>query len=83
MITLWEVKEEEVIGFDRRKNLGLHHLAIKVGSLDKLEQVYRKVKELEGVKIEFGPRKLEGMGLTQMMCYEPSGIRIEFTHHSE
>jgi hypothetical protein len=31
-----------------------------------------------GVRIEFGPEPLRGGPMMHMMCYEPSGIRVEF-----
>lgn len=82
LITLWKAKTESPTSFDRRTNIGLHHLALKVPSLEKLDEVYEVVKKIKGVKVEFAPRKLEGTGMSHMMCYDPSGCRVEFAHHS-
>lgn len=82
MLTVWKAKADLPNPFDRRKNAGLHHLAIKVSSLDALQKVHRIVSSMPEVKIEFKPNPIAGTPLTHMMCYEPSGVRIEFTHHA-
>ena len=75
--------------FDRRKNVGLHHLAIKVSSLTALDEVYAAIQSVPGVCVDgedaFGPEKLNGTSLTHGMVFEPSGNRIdcEFTFHAE
>lgn len=83
MLTIWEVKNSPHVDFDRRTNVGLHHLAIKVPTLDALKKIYCKVKRYPGAKVEFSPRQIENTPLTHMMCFEPCGCRIEFTHHAE
>ena len=82
MVTLWQT-DEGATPFDRRKNVGLHHLAIKVPSLEALQQAYDTVMAIDGVKSNFGPEAIEGMPLTHAMVFEPSGNRIEFTYHAE
>lgn len=81
MITLWQtVNGEQATPFNRKTNVGLHHLAFQVDSQEKLNQLYQKLKATPGIKIEFSPENL-GSGPTQhMMIYEPSGNRIEFIH---
>ena len=84
MLTLWKT-DEDYIPFNRRKNTGLHHLALKVPSIQALNDAYEAVSKVEGVRTTgegaFGPQKLEGTGLTHAMLYEPSGNRIELTYH--
>jgi lactoylglutathione lyase len=80
MITLWQT-DDAATPFDRRKNVGLHHLAIKVPSLEALQTVYDTVAAMEGVKTDFAVQALTGTSLTHAMVFEPSGNRIEFTHH--
>ena len=83
LITVWRLKTETPTPFNRTKNSGLHHLALKVPSLEALDNVYDIVKGIEGVKIEFSPKVMDGApNLSHMMCYEPNGIRVEFTYHS-
>ena len=67
-----------VVGFDRRGNVGLHHLALGVRSLADLEAIAERLSTYPGVKIEFIP-ELVGKGPRRhMMCHEPGGLRIEF-----
>ncbi|WP_440981501.1 VOC family protein [Shinella sumterensis] len=62
-LTLWEVKDQtNYQGFDRRHNVGLHHLALKVLALDDLHLLYERIKEWPSVTTEFGP-ELSGAGL--------------------
>jgi len=77
MITLWAAKKDNPKKFDRKENIGLHHLALAVESFAELDAVYDKIKE-HGLKIEFSPELLRSGPARHMMCYEPSGIRIEF-----
>ncbi|GAB1267321.1 hypothetical protein NBRC116493_05740 [Aurantivibrio infirmus] len=78
-LTLWQVdKNLDIEEFDRRKNIGLHHLALDVQSEQQLIDIYEKLKTQDDVNIEFAP-ELVGQGPRKhMMCNEPGGIRIEF-----
>ena len=84
LITLWQT-DAHPVPFDRRKNIGLHHLAIKVSSRESLNVAYGLVKNIEGVRIDgegaFPPSALAGLPMTHAMVYEPSGNRIELTYH--
>lgn len=77
MVTLWAAKEQPVGEFDRRRNIGLHHLAFQVASASELDAVHEKLSA-HGVHIEFAPEQAGAGPARHMMCYEPSGIRIEF-----
>jgi len=79
MITLWEVKSTESNAFDKNQNVGLHHLALKVDSKDILYEIHHKVVD-HGSPVEFSPELLGDGPAMHMMCYDPSGIRIEFIH---
>lgn len=81
MITLWKTQTEQPVNFDRKLNVGLHHLALRVNSKEKLFQLH-DVFRAQGIEIEFGPTLLGEGPSMHMMCYEPSGIRIEF-HYAE
>ena len=78
-ITLWRVKNDKKrVEFNRAKNVGLHHLALSVESIEKLSELYKHLKMQNKITIEFAPENL-GKGPTQhMMIREPSGNRIEF-----
>ena len=77
MVTLWAIKESPSIHFDRRKNIGLHHIAFKVESEDDLNRLHQRLAD-HGTRIEFAPERLGQGAAKHMMCYEPSGIRVEF-----
>lgn len=81
MITLWQT-DAGATSFDRRKNVGLHHLAIKISSLNALQKAFDTVMSIDGVKSDFAPQELGGTPLTHAMVFEPSGNRIELTHHA-
>lgn len=76
MLTLWAT-EEKASSFDRRRNVGLHHLALRVKNQSVLMRVYGKLLSA-GINVEFAPTKVNGGPAMHMMCYEPSGVRIEF-----
>ncbi len=76
MLTLWQA-EAGARAFDRRRHVGLHHLALAVDSAAALEALHARLAAA-GVPIEFPPEPLRGGPARHMMCYEPSGIRVEF-----
>lgn len=77
MLTLWQAKSESPNKFDKNVNIGLHHLALSVNTFDDLNAIYNKISAHD-YKIEFAPELLRDGPARHMMCYEPSGIRIEF-----
>ncbi|TKY82122.1 VOC family protein [Pectobacterium polonicum] len=77
MLTLWQVQASEPVQFDRKNNVGLHHLAIKVDNKAALFEILEKLSAHK-INIEFAPSLINGGPAMHMMCYEPSGIRIEF-----
>ena len=76
MITLWQAADPaSATPFDRRQNIGLHHLALVASDLDAL---HASLKQRDDVEIEFAPESL-GQGPTRhMMCSIPGDIRVEF-----
>jgi len=76
-ITLWQT-EKAASAFDRRKNVGLHHVALRVPSLEALDAVFEKASAHPGVRVEFAPELLRGGPAKHCMLYEPSGLRLEF-----
>lgn len=78
-LTLWQVdKDLDNEAFDRRKNIGLHHLALEVSTEADLNALAEKLQRTETVKIEFMPEPVGAGPRKHMMCYEPGGIRVEF-----
>lgn len=77
MLTLWATKEQPSVGFDKNRNVGLHHVALRVASESDLHAVHERLMS-HGVPIEFAPELLRQGPAKHMMCYDPSGIRVEF-----
>jgi catechol 2,3-dioxygenase-like lactoylglutathione lyase family enzyme len=79
LVTLWQVKEESApVAFDRRKNIGLHHLALRAANEAAFGEILERVSAWPGVTVEFPPELLGSGPKRHMMIYEPGGIRIEF-----
>lgn len=77
-LTLWQVdKSLDGEPFNRKKNVGLHHLAIQVESEEKLNHLYSKISDRADCNVEFAPELLSGGPRKHMMLAEPSGLRIE------
>ena len=77
MVTLWATKEDPINAFNKDANVGLHHVAFHVESEENLNNIYNKLKS-NNISIEFKPEFLRDGPAKHMMCYEPSGIRVEF-----
>jgi catechol 2,3-dioxygenase-like lactoylglutathione lyase family enzyme len=78
-VTLWQVDApENCVAFDRRRNIGLHHLALKVADLATLDSLYKRVVAWPGVEIEFAPEPLGKGPKMHCMVREPGGVRVEF-----
>jgi len=78
-LTLWQVDQSgPVVRFDRRRNVGLHHLALEVRSETDLNSIMERLSAYPGVAIEFSPELVGNGPRKHMMCYEPGGLRIEF-----
>lgn len=76
LVTLWKL-EEPARSFDRRRNVGLHHLALLVESEAALGDVHDLLQKAN-VEIEFAPEPIGNGPAKHLMCFDPSGIRIEF-----
>jgi lactoylglutathione lyase len=80
-LTLWQVDTSGgYVSFDRRKNVGLHHLALKVADLPTLEALYARVSAWPGVEVEFAPEPAYKGPRTHCMVREPGGVRLEFVY---
>ncbi len=79
MITLWQASDPaSATPFDRKANVGLHHLALKVAGHEALAALAEKLKTTDGVEIEFAPEALGETPLRHMMTTIPGGVRVEF-----
>lgn len=80
-LTLWQTKDpEKTVTFNRKNNVGLHHLAFTIDTLEGLNALFEKVKTVDGVIIEFAPEPAYGGPTMHMMIREPSGNRLEFSY---
>ena len=80
MITLWQVKSDHPVAFDRKQNIGLHHVALTVEDFTTLDDIHNRLSEHQ-ISIEFAPETLRNGPARHMMCHEPGGVRIEFICH--
>jgi catechol 2,3-dioxygenase-like lactoylglutathione lyase family enzyme len=79
LLTLWQLKDEaNKVDFDRRKNVGLHHLALRAVNEEAFVKIFERVSGWPGVKVEFAPELLGKGPKRHTMVYEPGGIRLEF-----
>ena len=76
-VTLWQT-DNTPQSFDRKRNVGLHHFAIKVSSEAALDEIFKRVSEHPGVVAEFSPELIGSGPAKHCMVLEPSGIRVEF-----
>ena len=77
-LTLWQVDNQLTPApFNRRKHVGLHHLALEVESEERLNCLAKSVANWPNVKIEFMPELLGKGPRKHMMFFEPGGNRIE------
>ncbi|MEP2103712.1 MAG: VOC family protein [Parasphingorhabdus sp.] len=78
-VTLWQVTDPaKAVAFDRKQNVGLHHMAITVRDLPTLHDLHRKFVAHKDVTVEFAPEFLGDGPTTHMIIREPSGLRLEF-----
>lgn len=83
-LTLWQADNASHIrAFDRRSNIGLHHLALEVPSEESLYSYAERLRTWPGVTIEFEPEFLGKGPRMHMMLTEPGGIRIELIWPAE
>lgn len=79
-LTLWQAKTESPTNFDRKSNIGLHHLAFKVATEVQLNTLFDRIKNWPEVNVEFAP-EFSGKGpKVHFMINEPSGNRLEFSY---
>lgn len=80
-ITLWRAADPATArAFDRKNNVGLHHLALGVSSFEELDALHRRLSNYPGVTIEFSPEPAYGGPDMHMMFLDPSGNRVELVH---
>jgi catechol 2,3-dioxygenase-like lactoylglutathione lyase family enzyme len=78
MITLWQAEDPaNAVPFDRRRGIGLHHLALQVEDAAALDALHGEFLKRQDVRIEFAPEALGGGPTRHLMCRIPGNIRLE------
>ena len=75
-LTLWQT-DAGARDFDRRNQIGLHHLAMTVADEATLMALAEKISAVKGVQIEFMPEFMGTGPRKHMMFQEPGGLRLE------
>lgn len=80
LITLWQAADPATATpFDRKTNIGLHHLALGVPDDATLDIVYARIMAHPSAVVEFTPEPMRaGSATKHFICTMPGGIRIEF-----
>lgn len=77
-LTLWQAdRAQPSTPFDRKTNIGLHHLALEVSNMNDLTSLAEKIRNWPGAEVEFEPEPLSGGPRQHMMFAEPGGLRLE------
>jgi catechol 2,3-dioxygenase-like lactoylglutathione lyase family enzyme len=79
MLTLWQLADpDHAIPFDRKRVVGLHHLALAVPDAVGLDALHKRIEHYPEVAVEFAPEPLGGGPTRHMMVTIPGGVRVEF-----
>jgi len=80
LLTLWRAADPLTArAFDRRANIGLHHLSLAVANDDALDRVWEKVTADSAVVVDAAPGPIRpGSTTRHFLVFIPGGIRIEF-----
>lgn len=80
LLTLWRAADPLTArAFDRRANIGLHHLSLAVTDDAALESVWEKVSAHPKVLVDAPPGPIRpGSATRHFLVFIPGGIRIEF-----
>jgi catechol 2,3-dioxygenase-like lactoylglutathione lyase family enzyme len=80
LLTLWRAADPITArAFDRRANIGLHHLSLAVADNAALDAVWEKVRRHPEVVTDAPPGPIRaGAETRHFLVFAPSGIRIEF-----
>lgn len=79
VVTLWQVESPRTaVAFNRRANVGLHHLALAVADRASLDALYDRLSRWPGVVVAFAPEPSRGGPKMHFIALEPGGLRLEF-----
>lgn len=79
-LTLWRAADPLTArAFDRRNNIGLHHLSLGVADDAALDAVWDRVRLLPDVVVDAAPSIIRpGSPACHFLIFIPGGIRVEF-----
>jgi catechol 2,3-dioxygenase-like lactoylglutathione lyase family enzyme len=80
LLTLWRAADPLTArAFDRRANVGLHHLSLAVANEAALDAAWEKVRTHPDVVVDAAPGPIRpGSTTRHFLVFMPGGIRIEF-----
>jgi catechol 2,3-dioxygenase-like lactoylglutathione lyase family enzyme len=80
LLTLWRAADPVTArAFDRRANIGLHHLSLAVADDAALDAAWRKVISHPEVVVDAVPGPIRpGSATRHFLVFIPGGIRLEF-----
>ena len=80
LLTLWQAGDPPTArAFDRRANIGLHHLSLAVADDAALDAVWEKVRAVPDVVVDAAPGPIRpGSATRHFLVFMPGGIRMEF-----
>lgn len=80
LLTLWRAADPVTArAFDRRANIGLHHLSLAVADDAALDEAWEMVSAHPEVAVDAPPSPIRpGSATRHFLVFVPGGIRIEF-----
>ena len=80
LLTLWRAADPTTArAFDRRANIGLHHLSLAVADDAALDLAWEKVRAHPEVVVDVAPCPIRpGSATRHFLIFIPGGVRIEF-----
>jgi catechol 2,3-dioxygenase-like lactoylglutathione lyase family enzyme len=80
LLTLWRAADPiSARAFDRRANIGLHHLSLAVADDSALDRVWQRVRDHPEVVVDVAPQAIRpGSATRHFLVFIPGGLRIEF-----
>lgn len=80
LLTLWRAADPLTArAFDRRANIGLHHLSLSVADDAALDSVWEKATAHADVVVDAAPGPIRpGSPTRHFLIFIPGGIRLEF-----
>ncbi len=80
LLTLWRAADPLTArAFDRRANIGLHHLSLAVADDAALDRIWGNVQDHPEVIVDAPPGPIRpGSATRHFLIFIPGGIRLEF-----